>query len=209
MFKSLQAILLSLMLSGVSWAQPAVDTRPPDLLVREVSEQVLATLRADKSATAADITRINQLIDQQLAPHTDLERTTQITLGRHWANASPQQRSLLSQEVRTLLVLVYAGALRNFSDQTIEYRPFRAAPGDTDVVVRTFVVNKGNRIPVDYRLYRTPLGWKVYDVNVTGLWLTEAYRNQFAPILNEGGVERLLQVLQERNLQLTGVAGRQ
>lgn len=212
MFRNLLAVALSFLLSGLFWsgqaAQPLVDTRPPDILIREISTQALAALRANPSVKSGELSRINQLIDEQLAPHTDFLRTTQITVGRHWSDASPQQRDLLARELRTLLILIYAGGLRNFGDQTVEYRPFRASPDDTDVVVRTFVINKGQPVQVDYRLHKTPAGWKIYDVNVFGLWLTEAYRNQFAPILNEGGIPQLLKALQEKNAELNKTAGK-
>lgn len=203
MFRNLHAVALSVLLSGMFWsaqaAQALVDARPPDILIREVSTQALAALRANPSVKSGDINKINQLIDEQLAPYTDFLRTTQITVGRHWRDASPEQRELLANELRTLLIHIYAGGLRNFGDQTVEYRPFRASPTATDVVVRTYVINKGQPVQVDYRLHKTPAGWKIYDVNVFGLWLTETYRNQFTPILNEGGPARLLKVLQEKN----------
>jgi phospholipid transport system substrate-binding protein len=210
--KKLHAVVLGFFMLGAVWAaqaaQPVVDTRPPDVLIREVSSQALAALRANPSVKSGDIARINQLIDEQLAPYVDFSRTTQITVGRHWASASAQQREQLARELRTLLVLVYAGGLRNFGDQRVEYRPFQAAPDETDVVVRTFVINKGQPVQVDYRLHKTPAGWKIYDVNVLGLWLTEAYRNQFAPILNEGGVPNLLKALETKNATLYKSAGK-
>jgi len=180
----------------------AADTRAPDQLIREISQNVMATIRENPEVRAGDVERINSLIDERLAPFSDFERTTQITVGPKWREASPEDRKQLVTEFRSLLVLVYSGALRNFRDQTIQLRPFRAAPNDTDVVVRTAVNYQGNAVQVDYRLYKTPDGWKIYDVNVLGLWLTEAYRNQFRTHLNEGGVPQLLKVLQNHNRSL-------
>lgn len=197
-----QRILMTFAVMLSTAAVQAADTRAPDELIREISQNVMKTIRENPEVRGGDVDRINALIDERLAPFSDFERTTQITVGPKWREASTDDRKQLVAEFRNLLVLVYSGALRNFRDQVIQFRPFRAAPTDTDVVVRTAVVHQGNPVQVDYRLYKTPDGWKIYDVNVLGLWLTEAYRNQFRTHLNEGGVPQLLKVLQNHNRTL-------
>lgn len=177
---------------------PAVDPRAPDVLVREVSQQALAALRNNPAAKSGDPGIVNRLIDQLITPWADFAQTTAICVGRHWRSATPEQRVLLEREFRELLVMIYAGGLRNFGNQTLQFRTFRPDPDPDQAVVRTFVLNKGEPIQVDYRLHKTAAGWKIYDVNVAGLWLTEAYRNQFKPILDEGGVPALLKVLEEK-----------
>ena len=200
--------LTALMLAGLFLVAPTlsmeqtIDARAPDVLIQDISKQVLATLRANPSIKSADPARVNALIDELISPHTDFARTTQATLGRYWAQATPDQRRDLEREFRNLLVLVYAGGLRNFGNQTMQFRAFRGDLNDDQVVVRTYVVNKGEPIQVDYRLYKSATGWKIFDVNVAGLWLTEAYRSQFAPLLDRGGVTGLLKDLREKNASL-------
>ncbi len=201
MLKKLAMLLFCLVLSATAVAQ-GVDTRAPDTLIHEVSNQVLATLRANPAVKGSEVNRINALIDELIAPHSDFGRTTAISLGRHWNTASAAQKRDLEREFRSLLVLVYAGGLRGFGDQTVQFRPFRPGPDDDLAVVRTYVINRGQPIQVDYRLYKSANGWKIFDVNVAGLWLTEAYRSQFAPILNDGGVANLIKVLREKNASL-------
>lgn len=183
-------------------AAQAVDARAPDVLIREVSQQALTALRNNPSVKAGDIARINKLIDDLITPVADFGRTTQVTVGRYWREATPEQKQQLERQFRDLLILIYAGGLRNFGDQQIQFRPYRPGPDTDDAVVRSFVINKGQPVQVDYRLYKGSAGWKIYDVNVAGLWLTEAYRNQFKPILDQGGVAGLLKALTEKNAAL-------
>lgn len=183
-------------------AAGAVDTRAPDVLVKEISAQALAALRANPSVKSGDIARINRLIDELITPYADFSRTTAITVGRYWRDATPEQKIQLEREFRDLLILIYSGGLRNFGDQAVQYRPFRPGPDEDEAVVRTFVLNRGEPVQVDYRMHKNPNGWKIYDVNVAGLWLTEAYRTQFAAVLQQGGIPNLLKTLADKNSAL-------
>jgi phospholipid transport system substrate-binding protein len=175
----------------------------PDQLVSKVSNEVLEAIRADKSLQAGDINKINQLVDQKVLPYVDFEKMTRLAVGRGWRQATPEQRQALIKEFRTLLTYTYSGALSQITDHKVQLRPFRAAPTDTDVVVRTQVVaSKGEPIQLDYRLEKGDAGWKIYDMNILGVWLIENYRNTFATELNNGGVEGLLKSLTERNKSL-------
>lgn len=185
---------------------PVIDLRSPDVLIKEVSTQILSTLQADATLRAGDPARVDQAVNTLLLPYTDFDRTTQIAAGRYWAQATPDQQRQLAQAFRILLVRTYAGALKNAGNQTLQFRPYRAAPDDTAVTVRTYVINKGEPVDVDYRLYRTPSGWKIYDVSILGLWLTNTYRDQFTPILDSQGVAGLLQALQVRNSGMSAAA---
>jgi len=185
-------------------AAPAATTQSaPDQLVNKVSNDVLEAIRADKSLQGGDISRINQLVDQKVLPYVDFEKMTRLAVGRGWRQATPEQRTQLVKEFRTLLTYTYSGALTQISDHKVQLRPFRNAPTDTDVVVRTQVVaSKGDPIQLDYRLEKGDAGWKIYDMNILGVWLIENYRNTFATELNSGGVDALLKSLTERNKSL-------
>ncbi|NRO96408.1 hypothetical protein GWC77_10735 [Paraburkholderia sp. NMBU_R16] len=202
------AALLSF--AGAAFAQTnagGVDASSPDVMIKTVTNQVLDTIRADKSIRSGDINRITEVVNKQILPYTDFRRTTQLAMGRAWRQATPEQQDQMVEQFKMLLIRTYAGALSQFRDQQVQFKPFRAAPTDTDVVVRSAVINNGQPVELDYRLYKTPQGWRVYDLNVAGAWLIQAYQQQFAQKINESGVSGLIQFLTERNQQLA--AGKQ
>ena len=206
MIKSL-AIGAALLAAGAALAQaPAAAqaaTATPDVLVRDLSNEVLATIKADKALASGDVNRVQKLVDEKILPYVDFQKMTQLAVGRGWRQATPEQRAALTREFRTLLVRTYSGALSQVTDHQVQLRPFRAQPADTDVLVRTSVVaSRGDPIQLDYRLEKTDAGWKIYDVNILGVWLVENYKTQFASQINAGGVDGLVKTLSDRNRQL-------
>ncbi len=178
----------------------AATQKAPEVLVRDLSNEVLETIRKDKSLQSGDLTKLNQLVDQKILPYVNFEKMTQLAVGRGWRQANPEQRAALTREFRTLLVRTYSGAVSQVSDHKVQLRPFRMNPADTDVVVRTNAVpSRGDPIQLDYRLEKTDAGWKIYDVNVLGVWLVENYRNTFASEINQNGIDGLIKSLTERN----------
>ncbi|WP_029043394.1 MULTISPECIES: MlaC/ttg2D family ABC transporter substrate-binding protein [Cupriavidus] len=187
--------------AGAAHAQ-AQDASTPDGLVKAVVGDVMATVRADKDMQAGNIGKISALVEQKILPNADFQRTTQIAMGRNWSKASPEQQKQITDEFKTLLIRTYSGAIAQIRDQQVQFRPYRGAPDDTDATIRTQVINKGDPIQLDYRLEKTPQGWKVYDINVLGAWLTEAYKGSFNTIVGQQGVEGVVKTLQDRNRQL-------
>ncbi len=181
----------------------AQNTSTPDGLVKFVVEDVMNAIKNDKAIQSGDLRKINALVDQKILPHSDFQKTTQLSMGRNWSKASSQQQAQITQEFKTLLVRIYGGALAQVKDQKVQYKPFRAAADDTDVVVKTMVIGKGEPIQLDYRLEKTANGWKVYDINILGAWLVESYRNQFNDQVSKGGIDGLIQFLQQRNNALS------
>jgi phospholipid transport system substrate-binding protein len=179
-----------------------VDTNSPDGMVKTVTQQVIDTIRSDKSIQQGDINKITQLVNEKILPYIDFRRTTQLAMGRSWRTATPEQQEQVVEQFKMLLIRTYAGALAQVRNQEIQYKPFRANPDDTDVVVRSTVMNNGQPIELDYRLYKTPQGWRVYDINVLGAWLIQAYQQQFQEKIQQGGVDGLIQFLTQRNQQL-------
>jgi phospholipid transport system substrate-binding protein len=197
------AVLLSslfLVVGGVS-AQ-AVDQSTPDGLIKNVVSDVMASVKSDPEIQKGNIPRIVDLVEKKIVPYTDMRRTTEMAMGQNWKKASPEQQAQLVGEFKTLLIRTYSGALSQLRDQTIQFKPLRAAPDDKEVVVKTVVIGRGDPVPLDYRLEKTANGWRVYDMNIMGVWLVEAYRNQFANQIGQNGVEGLVKFLQERNKQL-------
>ncbi|QGZ55724.1 MlaC/ttg2D family ABC transporter substrate-binding protein [Paraburkholderia acidiphila] len=179
-----------------------VDTSNPDAMIQTVTQQVMSQIKGDKSIQSGDISKITQLVNDKILPYTDFRRTTQLAMGRNWRTATPEQQQQVIEQFKTLLIRTYSGALAQVRDQQIQYKPFRANPDDTDVVVRSTVMNGGQPIELDYRLYKTPQGWRVYDINVLGAWLIQAYQQQFQEKIQQGGVDGLIQFLTQRNQQL-------
>jgi phospholipid transport system substrate-binding protein len=187
---------LALMLSGIAWAQA---DKAPDTLIKEVSIGVLDAVKTDKSIQAGDVQKVVSLVETRVLPHVNFQRMTASAVGRSWRQATPEQKTKLQDEFKTLLVRTYAGALAQVKDQTIEMKPLRASPTDTEVVVRSEVRGKGEPIQLDYRMEKLESGWKIYDVNVLGIWLVDNYRSSFAQEISAGGLDGLIAKLVERN----------
>ena len=206
MQKFLRILLLGL--TGLLFAGTAsaeISTAAPDTLIRDLTTEVLDAIRADKDIGAGNVGRVQKLVDDKILPYVDFQKMTQLAVGRGWRNATPEQRAALTREFRTLLVRTYSGALTQVKDHKVQMKPFRAQPNENDVVVRTSVVpSRGDPIQLDYRLEKQESGWKIYDVNVVGVWLVENYKAQFASEINSGGIDGLIKSLTERNRQLSG-----
>jgi len=197
------AVLLSslfIAIGGVS-AQ-VVDQSTPDGLIKNVVSDVMASVKSDPEIQKGNIPRIVDLVEKKIVPYTDMRRTTEMAMGPNWKKATPEQQAQLVSEFKNLLIRTYSGALSQLRDQTVQFKPLRAAPDDKEVVVKTVVIGRGDPVPLDYRLEKTANGWRVYDMNIMGVWLVEAYRNQFANQISQNGVEGLVKFLQERNKQL-------
>lgn len=180
----------------------SVDANSPDQLIKTVTTQVLDQLKSDKQIQSGNINEITKLVNEKILPYTDFTRTTRLVMGRNWNTATPEQQKQIVEQFKILLIRTYAGALAQVRNQTIQYKPFRASPEDNDVVVRSVVMNNGQPVELDYRLYKTPQGWRVYDINVLGAWLIQAYQQQFNEQIQQHGVSGLLQFLTQRNQQL-------
>jgi phospholipid transport system substrate-binding protein len=181
-------------------APPALAQEAPDALVKRVSTEALTTIKSDPQIQAGDVTHIRELIETKLAPHFDMTRMTALAMGKNWRTATPEQQKRLADEFRTLLVRTYSTALTKYRDETIEYKPLRANPGDTEVIVRTQVVRQGAQpVPIDYSLEKTPDGWKAYDVVIGGVSLVTNYRDEFNQQVQGGGIDGLIKTLSERN----------
>ncbi|MFX1679669.1 ABC transporter substrate-binding protein [Mitsuaria sp. CC2] len=177
----------------------AADSSAPDQLIRELSIETLDAVKGDKAIQGGDVNKIMQLVDSKVMPHVDFQRITATAVGRFWRQATPEQKQRLQEEFKTLLVRTYAGALTQVKDQTIAMKPMRASPEDKEVIVRTEIRGKGDPIQLDYRLEKLDSGWKIYDVNVLGIWLADQYKNSFAQEINAKGIDGLVKSLAERN----------
>lgn len=209
--KSLTKLFAVLALAAGTVFGPAVAAQEaPDALVKRISLEVLETARNDKDIQGGNHRRVLELVETKILPHVDFQRMTALAAGRYWREATPEQQKQLTDEFRMLLVYTYSGAISQVKDQKIEFRPLRADPSDTDVEVRSQVLQPrgGDPIQLNYRVEKTPSGWKIYDVNVLGAWLVETYKGNFASEISKGGVDGLIKTLSERNKKLAASAAR-
>jgi len=197
------ACLVTVAALGVPQFVLAAD-EAPDAFIKRLSDEVLGQIKADDKVRGGDISRILALVDSKIMPNVDFARMTAATVGPAWRQATPEQKQRLQQEFKTLLIRTYSGALAQVNDQTISVKPMRSAPEDKEVVVRTEIRGRGDPIQLDYRLEKTPgegSGWKIYNLNVLGVWLVETYRTQFAEVTSSKGVDGLIAALADRNKQ--------
>jgi phospholipid transport system substrate-binding protein len=188
--------LFPLMLAG----QLAAAEEAPDVLVKRVAEDVLQTIRGDKDLQAGNPAKVKQLMETKLVPNFDFTKMTALAMGRNWKTATPEQQKLLTDEFRTLLVRTYSGALANYRDNTMDYKPLRMNPGDTEATVRTEVRRQGQAaVQIDYSMEKTPDGWKAYDVIVAGVSLVTNYRDEFNDTVKSSGIDGLLATLAKKN----------
>ncbi len=190
--------LLALLIPVAQAQEPA-----PDVLVKSISEEVIAVLKQDKDIQAGNPKKIEELIEAKVLPHFNFTRMTRIAMARNWRLATPEQQKDLTGEFRTLLVRTYSTALSNYRDQVIDYKPLRAKPEDDEVTVRSEVKQSGSSqtVAIDYEMEKTPNGWKVYDVKVGGVSLVTTYRDTFTSEVKERGVDGLIKSLAAKNRQ--------
>ena len=175
----------------------------PDALIKRVSEEILDIAKTDKQIQAGNQQRIMEVVESKILPHVNFPHMTQQAAGRFWREATPEQQTALTNEFKTLLIYTYSGAISQIRNQKLEFKPMRAAPDDTDVVVRSNVIQpRGEPIQLNYRLEKTPNGWKIYDVNILGAWLVQTYKGSFAAEIQKGGIDGLIKTLAERNKRL-------
>ena len=179
----------------------------PDALIKRISAEVLDNIKSDKDVQAGDTSKVIGLVDSKIMPNVNFTRMTASAVGRTWRQATPEQQKRLQDEFKILLVRTYSGALSQVKEQSINIKPLRAAPADTEIVVRTEVLGRGDPVQLDYRMEKTASGWKIYDLNVLGVWLVETYRTQFAQEINAKGVDGLIASLAQRNKSNSGSSG--
>jgi phospholipid transport system substrate-binding protein len=178
----------------------ADDSNPNDLIDR-ISQEVLAKIKADPKIKAGDFQRISALVDETIMPHVDFQRMTALAVGRGWRKATPDQREGLIKEFRVLLLRTYSGAMSQIKDETVKMKKLRAKKDATKVIVRSEIIGRGDPIQLNYRLQKKKDKWRIYDLNVLGVWLVETYRGQFKQITNRDGIDGLISTLAKKNKQ--------
>lgn len=192
-------LLLALM-AGFGSAQVLAADTAPDVLARTTTNEVLAILKQDKELQNGNLGKVHQLVEAKILPNFDFNRMTQLVIGKHWPSATAQQKQALVTEFRNLLVRTYSSSLTAFTNQTVEFKPMAVKPDDTDVTVRSEIRQPGGQpIPIDYRMYKTSFGWKIYDVTIDGVSLVTNYRSSFSSTIRQRGIDGLIKTLAEQS----------
>ena len=188
-----------LMMASLASSAATADIAP-DALARSVTDEVLTIVRSDKEVASGNRERVMQIVETKILPHFNFSRMTQLAAGRNWRQATPEQQRELTEQFKTLLVRTYTTAFTQYRNETIEVKPLRSAPGETDVVVKSLIKRPaGQPIAVDYRMEKSGATWKVYDVVIEGVSLVENYRNTFNNEIQRTGVDGLVKVLADKN----------
>ena len=195
-------VLFTIAAAALAAPMAYAEDEAPDALIKRLSVDVLETIKNDKAIRAGDTAKVVALVDSRIMPNVNFQRMTASAVGPAWRQASPEQQKRLQEEFKILLVRTYAGALAQVTDQSVNMKPLRAAAEDKEVLIRSEIKGSGESIQLDYRLEKTPgqgAGWRIYNLNVLGVWLVETYRSQFAQEINAKGVDGLIATLTERN----------
>jgi phospholipid transport system substrate-binding protein len=197
-------LLLAALLLGPGAGRALADDTPPDVLARTTTQEVMAILKQDKDIQTGNLNKAYQLIEAKILPNFDFNRMTQLVIGKHWARATAKQKQALVTEFRNLLVRTYASALVAFNNQTVDFKPLIMKPDDTDVTVRTEVRQPGGQpIPIEYSMYKTAFGWKVYDVAIDNVSLVNNYRASFSNTIRQNGIDGLIKTLSAQSARVT------
>lgn len=192
-------LLLALM-AGFNSAQALAADTPPDVLARTTTNEVLAILKQDKDLQNGNLGKVYQLVEAKILPNFDFNRMTQLVIGKHWPRATAQQKQALVTEFRNLLVRTYASSLTAFTNQSVEFKPLAMKTDDTDVTVRSEIRQPGGQpIPIDYNMYKTAFGWKIYDVTIDGVSLVTNYRSSFSSEIRQKGIDGLIKTLADQS----------
>ncbi len=199
----LSLLLAGLAASGLAQTAPTAPIEAPDALVARLAKDITDAVKADKGLAAGDADKVATLIDTKIIPFINFPRMTASSVGPTWRSATSDQQKRLQEEFKTLLIRTYAGAVKEVKDQTVIVKPLRMAADDTAVIVRSEVRGKNDPIQLDYRVGKltdaSGTAWKIYDINVLGVWLVETYRGQFAQEINANGIDGLIKLLSEKN----------
>lgn len=204
--KKISQFLVGLCL-GMSLLSGAQAQEAPDVLIKRLSTEIIDAAKTDKDIQSGNRQRINDLVESKVLPHINFERMTSLAVSKSWRTATPEQQKQLVTEFRTLLIHTYSGAITQIRDQRVEFRPFRSAPDDTEVEVKSLVIQtRGEPLQLSYRLEKTASGWKIFDINVLGAWLVETYKGSFSAEVSKNGVDGLIKTLTEKNKKLASAS---
>jgi phospholipid transport system substrate-binding protein len=181
---------------GVAYAEVIA----PDALIKNTVQEVVAIIKQDKDIQSGDQKKIIALVDAKVLPHFDFVRMTQLAAGKYWRTATPEQKQALVTEFRNMLVRTYTKVFTVYRDQTVEVKPYKTGPDDSEATVKTIISKPGSQVvPVDYEMKKAADGWKVFDISIEGVSMVMSYRGTFASQIQENGIDGLIKTLSNKN----------
>ena len=193
------ALVLSSILAFIPRASSGADS--PRTVVELNSQKVLAILNSGDS----DDEKIKHL--EQLAyTAIDFDTVCRLVLAKYWKQFTPEQRQQFVDEFKRALTVSYGRRIGQFGQEKVVILGERQEPLG-DVTVQSHIVGgKAGDIKVDYRLRQKDGTWYVIDVIVEGVSIVSSYRTQFQEIIGQGGPDRLLAELHQKNASGEGLA---
>lgn len=196
--------LLLALVTGLNISPSLAAETPPDVLARTTTQEVLTILKQDKELQTGNLSKVYQLVEAKILPNFDFNRMTQLVIGKHWPRATAQQKQALVTEFRNLLVRTYSSSLTAFTNQTVEFKSLKLKPDDVDVTVHSEINQPGGQpIAIDYSMYKTAFGWKIYDVTIDGVSLVTNYRSSFSSTIRQNGIDGLIKTLTDQSNRAT------
>jgi phospholipid transport system substrate-binding protein len=192
MFRTL-ALILTLNLSlaaGAAWAGTPTD------IVKGTVDEIIRLLNDPVLKSPAQRQSRRQLMKRVIDRHFDYEEMARRSLGTHWKNLTPAQRSEFVKLFGELLEASYSSKIERYTDEKVNYTSENLEEDYAEV--RSVVLRKNDRIPMDYRLYKSDRGWMVYDVVIEGVSLVSNYRSQFGRIIGESSYGELVRRLRNK-----------
>lgn len=189
-------VLLTLSLFFLANAAQVPREVAPDALIKEVTLDVLGAINEDQDMQSE---RLLELVEEKILPHLDIAHMTRLAVGKHWRDATPQQRLELIQEFQTLLVRTYGSMLTLARGKTVSFKTARVGKEDTEAAVEVTMKEGSESIKFQLRMEKTEYGWRVYELLVEGVSLIMAQRSAFSREIEHGGLDGLIEALKKKN----------
>ncbi|MEL0214313.1 MAG: ABC transporter substrate-binding protein [Burkholderiaceae bacterium] len=195
-------LLITMLLGSISQVAAAEMVKPEDV-ISSITQEIINEIKSKPDLASGNLGSINQLVDKKVMPILDFEKMTSLAVGKEWRSATESQKSNLMKVFRQLLLLTYSGSIKFAEQAKVQILPPRGKQNGKNVVVKTRVSVPGRQaVPINYRMKMTEGGWKIYDLNVLGLWLVENYRVQFSQIVSSKGIDGLIKEIDDKNRKL-------
>lgn len=199
MRRALRAFLVAFLMM-ISFS--AFSEERPEQLLERVTEEMLAALKNNDKAIKSNQNKLFSIVEKILVPHVDVYDMSRWVVGRNaWLTATPSQRSRFADEFKDLMIRTYSTSLTAYSNQTIVYIPIREDISEKQRVQVSSQILESGRTPINvtYRLVHKDGTWKVYDIIIEGVSLLKGFKEQFAPDIQQNGMDSVIKKMRQHN----------
>ena len=178
-------------------AAPTAMAQDPNDVIRSASDQLAIELDGRKEALADDPDALYALIDRVLLPRFDRRYAAQLVLGRHWRNASSEQRERFIDAFYGSLRRRYADGVLEFDQEKIDVLPFRGDLTKPRTTVKTMVtLEDGTNVPVNYGMVKREAGWLMFDVTIEGISYVRNFRTELNSEIQATSLDAVIERLE-------------